>query len=106
MTWKVEFIPDADKDLSKLDGSVRKQVLIGIEKVRQSPLSDGYGKPLGNLAGVDLAGLYKVKFKKSGIRVVYKPIMTDNVMKIIIISARADNKVYEDAFKRRKKYDM
>ena len=36
----------------------------GIGKVAQNRVyPNGYGKPLGNLAGVDLSGLYKIKFK-------------------------------------------
>lgn len=106
MNWNIEFIPEANEDLGKLDGSVRPQILKGIRKVSQNPLSDGYGKPLGNYSGTDLSGLMKIKFKKIGIRVVYKVEMIDNVMKIIIISARSDNQIYEEAEKRRKKYDL
>lgn len=106
MNWNIEFIPEANEDLGKLDGSVRPQILKGIRKVSHNPLSDGYGKPLGNYSGTDLSGLMKIKFKKIGIRVVYKVEMIDNVMKIIIISARSDNQVYEEAEKRRKKYDL
>lgn len=106
MSWSIEFLPEAQDDLKKLDGSVRPQILKGIQKVSQDPLSDGYGKPLGNRSGIDLSGLMKIKFKKVGIRVVYKIEKIENVMKIIIISARTDNQVYEEAEKRRKKYDL
>ena len=82
MNWSIEFLPEANDDLGRLDGSVRPQILKGIRKVSQDPLSDGYGKPLGNLSGSDLSGLMKIKFKKIGIRVVYKVEITDNVMKI------------------------
>lgn len=109
MNWSIEFLPEAQDDLNRLDGSVRPQILKGIRKVSQNPLSDssgGYGKPLGNQSGTDLSGLMKIKFKKVGIRVVYKVENDINVMKIVIISARADNQVYEEAEKRRKKYDL
>lgn len=109
MNWSIEFLTEAQDDLNKLDGSVRPQILKGIRKVSQNPLSDssgGYGKPLGNQSGTDLSGLMKIKFKKIGIRVVYKIENDINVMKIVIISARADNQVYEEAEKRRKKYDL
>jgi len=57
--WRVEFLPEAQDDLSQLDQSVRPEVLKAIRKVSQNPgYPDGYGKPLGNLAGSDLAGLY------------------------------------------------
>jgi hypothetical protein len=45
--------------------SVRPQVAKGIQKVSQKPVSiiqGGYGKPLGNKYGVNLAGLFKIKF--------------------------------------------
>ena len=106
MNWNIEFLPEAQDDLKKLDGSVRPQILKGIQKVSQNPLSGGYGKPLGNQLGTDLSGLMKIKFKKVGIRVVYKIENIENVMKIVIISARADNQVYEEAEKRRRKYNL
>ncbi len=92
-----------------LDGSVKKQVLKGIQKVSQNPLPDfqgGYGKPLGNLGGTNLSGLMKIKFRKIGIRVVYKVEIVGNVMKIIIISARSDNQVYLEAEVRRTKHGL
>ncbi len=107
MNWNIEFLPEAQDDLKKLDGSVRPQILKGIRKVSQNPLPNGgYGKPLGNQSGTDLSGLMKIKFKKVGIRVVYKVENIENVMKIVIISARSDNQVYEEAEKRRKKYEL
>lgn len=106
MNWNIEFLPEAKDDLNKLDGSVRPQILKGIRKVSQNPLPNGYGNPLGNQSGTDLSGLMKIKFKKVGVRVVYKVEIIENVMKIVIISARTDNQVYEEAEKRRKKYDL
>lgn len=32
MTWNIEFLKEAEKDLNDLDGSVKKQVLKGIQK--------------------------------------------------------------------------
>lgn len=67
---------------------------------------DGYGKPLGNFAGSKLAGLYKIKFKKAGLRVVYALQRMEERMVVVIISARADDFVYYEAEKRRKKHDL
>lgn len=106
MSWNVEFLPEANEDLKKLDGSVRPQILKGIMKVSTNPLNNGYGKPLGNHSGTALSGLMKIKFKKIGIRVVYKVEVVDTVMKIIIVSARSDNQVYEEAEKRRRKNSL
>ena len=101
--WILEFDIDANKDFLNLDGSQKPQVAKAIEKVRQNPLPDyegGYGKPLGNKGGRDLHGLLKIKLKKPGLRVVYKLVRQGNIMKIIVISVRSDDEVYETALKR------
>lgn len=109
MTWKVEFLHEAEQDLKKLDGSVRAQVLNGIRKVGENPLpvsQGGYGKPLGNKSGTNLTNLLKIKFRGIGIRVVYKVEIVDTVMKIIVISARSDEQVYKEALARREKHSL
>ncbi len=105
MTWSSEFLEEAEKDMKKLDHSAQIQVLKGIIKVSKNPLppeEGGYGKSLGNKSGTNLT---KIKFRKLGIRVVYKIERVDGVMKIIVISARADEQVYKEAAKRREKHD-
>ena len=75
MIWSIEFLEEAEKDMKKLDHSAQIQVLKGIKKVSQNPLSvreGGYGKTLGNKSGTNLTNLMKIKFRDLGIRVVYK----------------------------------
>lgn len=106
MEWQIKYHPLAEEELSKLDGSVRKIVLKGIIKVASNPRPQnegGYGKPLGNKNGNDLTGLLKIKYRDIGIRVVYK-LIEDKItheMYILVISARADNEVYNLAGKRK-----
>lgn len=74
MIWQIEFYEEAVKDMENLDDSTRKEVMKEIIKVSQNPLPNtegGYGKPLGNHSGVNLTGFLKIKFKQSGLRVVY-----------------------------------
>lgn len=109
MTWNVDLLPEAKDDLKKLDGSQRRLVQRAIEKVLRNPLhanEGGYGKPLSHLSDTDLAGCCKIKLKNAGLRIVYKIIRTDNEMLIIVIGARADSAVYNDAQKRIKKYTL
>lgn len=109
MIWSIEFLEEAEKDLKKLDHSVQIQVVKGIQKVSRNPLpvqEGSYGKPLGNKTGVNLTNLLKIKFRDLGIRVVYKAIQVDNVMKIVVVSARTDEQVYKEAGKRREKYKL
>ena len=105
MTWSIEFLEEAQKDMKKLDHSAQIQVLKGITKVSGNPLpteEGGYGKPLGNKSGTNLTNLMKIKFRDLGIRVVYKIERVDGVMKIIVVSARTDEQVYKEAAKRKR----
>ncbi len=101
--WKVEYLRDALEDIKHLDQAQRVQVIKAINKVSGNPLpkaEGGYGKLLGNKGGTDLAGYCKIKLLKPGLRVVYKVVRENNIMKIIIVSARADDEVYIIAQKR------
>lgn len=106
MVWEIKYHPLAKEELAKLDGSVRKIVLKGIIKVASNPKSQdegGYGKPLGNKGGNNLTGLFKIKYRDIGIRVVYKLVEDKKTheMFILVISARTDNEVYDLAGKRK-----
>lgn len=101
--WQVEYFKEAVEDLKRLDYSQRLQVLKAIDKVSSNPLPQtegGYGKPLGNRNNTKLAGYLKIKLKKLGLRVVYKLVRENDVMKVIVISARVDDEVYLMARKR------
>ncbi len=103
MTWAVEYFKEAEKDLAKFDYSQKLHILKAIEKVSQNPLPDnegGYGKPLGNHNTARLAGYYKIKLLKLGVRIVYGLVREDEKMKIIVISIRDDEIVYKVAEKR------
>lgn len=102
MEWTVEFIKEAQKDLKRLDPYNQKIILKEISKTAERPLPppDGIGKPLGNHASVNLSGFYKIKLRDLGYRVVYSLEIKDGVMKILIISVRADEEVYKEAEKR------
>lgn len=109
MNWQVEFLEEAKKDLKRLSHPVQIQVLKGIRKVSQNPVSvfeGGYGKPLGNKRGINLTSLMKIKFRDLGIRVVYKIERTETTMRIIVISARTDEEVYREAAKRKERHHL
>ena len=103
MTWAVEYFKEAEKDLAKFDYSQKLHILKAIEEVSQNPLPDnegGYGKPLGNHTTARLAGYYKIKLLKLGVRIVYGLVREDEKMKIIVISIRNDEVAYKMAGKR------
>ena len=104
--WDVKYTEEAGKDRDALNTSSRNQVDKAIRKVSQNPLpksEGGYGTPLGHKQGKNLTGLYKIKLLKLGIRIVYRIIREDEIMKVIVIAARADDEVYKIADKRNKR---
>ena len=103
MSWKLIYLPEAAKDLRKLSGNQRLQVIKALDKVIINPLPSsegGYGKPLSNRFGSDLSGLLKIKLRKTGIRIVYKLIRTEEEMLVVVIDLRADEEVYKTAHHR------
>lgn len=97
MSWQACYLPEADDYLRKLDNSQRIIALKAIKKVSAKPQAKaegGYGTPLGNKKPARLVNLFKIKLKKSGLRIVYKLIHTDDMMLVIVIGVRADNEVY------------
>lgn len=104
MIWECLFLPEAEEDLRKLDGSQRILVAKALKKVLQNPLpasEGGYGKPLGNHNKTALAGLHKIKIRSAGIRIVYRLIRVKGQMIVLVIGARADDEVYLLAAKRK-----
>ncbi len=109
MNWSIGFLDEAKADMKRLDHSVQTQVIKGIKKVAQNPVSiydGGYGKPLGNKNNTNLTGLFKIKYRDLGIRVVYKLEYSETMMKIIVVSARTDEQAYREAAQRREKHNM
>jgi len=93
--WKIELIPEARKDFDRLDGSVKRLVLKQLIKLEQNPK---YGSPLGNKAGINLEGYFKLYADKKRIRIIYK-VMANTII-IIAIDKREDMEVYRIALKR------
>lgn len=105
MPWRVEFLEEAKDDLWRLDGSVRARVLKAIRKVSVNPLPQsegGYGKPLGSHNAIDLVGLFKIKLRADGVRIVYRLERRESQMVIVVVGVREDSDVYREAARRRK----
>jgi len=103
MSYTIDYSDEAKQDLKGFNKSQESQIVKSIRKVAQNPFPQnegGYGKPLGNKRGRNLTGYLKIKFVKLGVRVVYKLVRTETIMKIIVIAARSDDEVYEIAAKR------
>ena len=109
MTWNVLYLPEATKDVAELSRPQQIVVKKAITKVKENPLPQsegGYGNPLGNKRGMNLANLLKIKLRGEGIRIVYKLMRTDQQMYIIVVGIRDDEEVYKTAYHRRVKHDL
>lgn len=103
MSWTVIYSNLAIEDLNKFSDYQVACIKKIIDRVAINPLpknEGGYGKPLGNIRGVDLSNCFKIKLKKAGIRVVYQLVRTETQMYIIVIGARRDDEVYDETLKR------
>ncbi len=97
--FTIVFIEEAKTDYQKLDGSVKKFVDIAIAKMQLR--ADELGEELTKMQQSNLIGCRKIKFKKIGIRIVYR-IVGDKaeIAEIIAIGKREENEVYTNAVKR------
>jgi len=98
MAYKVEFLPEAEKDYGGLDTSVRKDIAKKIDALAENP---HLGKPLGNRFGIDLTGLYKLYAARKKYRILYR-IQGGcvEVIEIVGIGKRDKEEIYKLVAKR------
>ncbi|MCM3635930.1 type II toxin-antitoxin system RelE family toxin [Paenibacillus camelliae] len=99
--FEVVFIEEARIEYKNLDGSIKKLVNVALAKMEER--ADVLGEELTSKHGLKLIGCRKIKFRKAGIRIVYR-IVGDKaeIAEIIFVGKREDNEVYIEAFKRLK----
>jgi mRNA interferase RelE/StbE len=88
------FLPEAAKELDRLDTSVRTKLLLKLEKRLENPEVES-----ARLSG-DLYGCFKIKLAKEGVRLVYKVDNLQFIVTVISIGKREDSAVYRAATKR------
>ncbi|MCK4260546.1 MAG: hypothetical protein KAX49_16335 [Halanaerobiales bacterium] len=104
--YDIGFVKEAYADLHEVQKSGHLQKVLGaLLKISVNPLTKdqgGYGEPLGNKYGFNLTGCSAVKIKgKASIRIAYKVIQDDSMVKVLIIGVRRDdNMIYKETAKR------
>lgn len=88
---------EAADDFRQLDRSLRKPVAKQLKKLETAPL---LGEHLGNKAGLDLTGYYKLYVAKKGVRIIYRIIEQEVIVELVAIGKREDLAVYQTALKR------
>ena len=100
MPWKIEFIPEAEKDFAALDGSVKKEIARKMDELAENP---HLGKPLGNKFGINLAGFYKLYTGRKKYRILYRILAKQiEVIEIFGIGKREKEEIYRLVAKRLK----
>ncbi|WP_022670852.1 type II toxin-antitoxin system RelE family toxin [Hippea alviniae] len=97
MSYKIEFIPEAEQDFAKLDNSIRKQVAKKIDKFSINPY---FGEALQDKFGMNLTGFYKIYVLDKRYRIVYRIIESSKIVEIWAIDKRDKKKVYKVLFSR------
>ncbi len=97
MPYKVMLTADAADDFRRLDGSLKKPVAKQLKKLATAPL---LGEHLGNTAGLDLTGYYKLYAAKKTVRIVYRILEQEVIVDVVAIGKREDLAVYQTALKR------
>ena len=101
MVYRIEFIPEAEKDFETLDGSIKKEVAKKIDALAENPF---LGKPLGKKYGADLTGFYKLYVAKKRYRIVYRLIGAHiEVIEIVGIGKREKEEIYKLVARRLKR---
>jgi mRNA interferase RelE/StbE len=91
MTYQLEWTIRANKDWEQLDRSIQVEVLKKLKQRLANPHI-----PADLLSG-NLAGLYRLKFRKSGIRLIYKVQDQRLIVVVVAIGKRENLDAYKTA---------
>jgi mRNA interferase RelE/StbE len=97
LRYSVTFTADAADDFRQLDGSLKISVAKQLRKLETAPL---LGEHLGNRAGLNLTGYYKLYAAQKNIRIVYRIIERKVMVEVVAIGKREDMSVYKTSLKR------
>lgn len=94
MTYKLVAHKDFEAEWQKLPTTIQTQLKKKIAKLLDNPKI-----PKNRLKG-DLAGFYKIKLKKAGIRLIYQVKDGELIILLLAVGKRADSEIYETAVAR------
>ena len=94
MTYKLLRHKDFTAEWEKLPVAIRDQFKKKLIKVIEQPHIQK------NMLRGDLAGCYKIKLLKAGVRLIYQVKDNEVVILLITVGKRADSIVYDEAKKR------
>jgi len=95
--FRVLLIDESRDDFRRLDRGRQIMVAKLLKQLESNPYK---GEHLGNKAGIDLTGYYKLYADKKKIRIVYMVLEKEVVVKVIAIGPRKEMIVYHEAVRR------
>ena len=95
--YSVLLISEAREDFRRLDRGRQIKVAKLLKQLESNPYK---GEHLGNKAGIDLTGYYKLVADKKKIRIVYTVLEKEIVVRVIAIGPRREMVVYHEALRR------
>jgi mRNA interferase RelE/StbE len=95
--YSVWLISEAREDFRRLDRGRQIKVAKLLKQLESNPYK---GDHLGNKAGIDLTGYYKLYADKKKIRIVYTVLEKEIVIRVIAIGPRHEMIVYHEALRR------
>jgi len=102
LRYSIVLTATAAEDFRQLDGSLKEPVAKQLRKLETAPR---LGEHLGNRAGLDLTGYYKLYAAKKSIRIVYRILDQEILVEVVAIGKREDLVVYQEALNRLKQRD-
>ncbi|WP_062381281.1 type II toxin-antitoxin system RelE family toxin [Demequina pelophila] len=94
--------PEAQDDVRALDGSARKLVVSGLNKLKDLP--EQRGAPLGSRASGNLTGLRKLVVGNRQYRIVYRVESDGSIVVVWVVGSRVDAECYDVAVARLEMY--
>jgi mRNA interferase RelE/StbE len=94
MTYKLKFLPSAQKEWGKLDNSIKEQFKKKLAKCLENPHI-----PANRLHDFEFA--YKIKLRSAGYRLVYEVDDGEIIVFVIAVGKRENNAIYDVAMQRK-----
>ena len=97
MPYRLAFHPDAAQEFQRLETSTRQQLEQKLSERLTAPKV-----PSARLSG-KLAGCYKIKLKRQGIRLIYKVSDSEVLVLVLAVGRRDESDAFRTASSRRAK---
>jgi len=97
--FQIRLSDSARADFGQLDGSIKKLVAKQLKALEMNPFK---GEALGNKAGIDLTGYYKLYVCKKQVRIIYRIENHELIVYVVCIGRRDDMEVYRSTLERLK----